>query len=351
MKKSLIALAVLAAAGAASAQSSVTLYGIVDAYVGNVKDTIAKPGTSSQNVVNSAGLSNNRWGLKGSEDLGGGLKANFVLESGFTSDNGAAAGDLFGRQSTVGLSGNFGSVNLGRNYTPYQSLRGLTNNTVDSNMAVTDGVWSAGSTYKADGTVDKSTDYVVRASNSIRFDSNVYSGFSGSVAYGFGENKNASDNLNNSSTDIVSLNVQYANGPLLVGYAHEQVQQKRNVTVPSTTKFNLIAGSYDFGVAKLVGGYNNVKRDAVLGLGAEDKEYQFGVSAPFGATTVYFGYAQSKNENANGSTFEKRAGFDLAATYALSKRTTAYAGYKTYEIKDVADREVKAFGVGVKHTF
>jgi predicted porin len=73
------------------------------------------------------------------------------------------------------------------------------------------------------------------------------------------------------------------------------------------------------------------------------------VSAPFGATTVYFGYAGAKSETTAGVE-TKRSGFDLAATYALSKRTTAYAGYKTYEIKD-ADKEATVFGAGVRHTF
>lgn len=358
MKKSLIALAVLAAAGAASAQSSVSLYGLADVYVGSVKNTIANPGSKTQTAVNSSGLNNSRWGLRGSEDLGNGLKANFVLEAGFETDTGAAGslGSTFQRKSTVGLSGAFGSVELGRNYTAYDTLRAVTNNTADTNVAVTNEVWQNGSTYNANGTINVSADYDNRVSNSIRFDSAVYGGFSGSVAYGFGENKDWDSKNNvlakgNDSTDNLSLHVKYANGPLLVGYAYQQ--QNTANSANKDTKFNLLAGSYDFGVAKLVAGYNTVKRQQTATLGGEDKEYQFGVEAPLGAVTLYAGYANSENETTGGVTVSERSGYNLAATYALSKRTTAYAGYKNIEIDSGAGKgnEINAFAVGVRHTF
>ena len=326
MKKNLIALAVLAAAGAASAQSSVTLYGRVDAGLVSAKDQISGDGLT-RTQLNSNVLNNSLWGFKGTEDLGNGLKANFVLEAGMNMDDGTAsvAGQTFNRKATVGLSGNFGSVELGRNYTAYDALRGATNNTADTNMSVTGSVFAAGG------------DYTSRVNNSVRFDSNVYSGFSGAASYAFGENKGVATD----STDNLALHVKYANGPLLVGYAH----QTEYAATGADTKYNLFGGSYDFGVAKLNAGYNTADRAS----NKEDKEYQVGVSAPFGATTVYFGYAKAKAETA-GVTTEERSGFDLAATYALSKRTTAYAGYKTYEVK-ATSKEASAFGVGVRHVF
>jgi predicted porin len=351
MKKNLIALAVLAAAGAASAQSSVTLYGIADAYVGSLKDTINlnAPVSPSQTVVNTGGLSSSRWGMKGTEDLGNGLKANFQLEGQFSTDSGAQSGDLFGRKSTVGLSGNFGSVDVGRNYTALQSLRAATNNIADTNLSMTGDVWAAGTTY-ADGKVSKSGDYALRVSNSVRFDSNVYNGFSGSVAYGFGENKATGKD----STDNLSLHVKYANGPLLVGYAH---QTEKQATVASS-KYNLFGATYNFGVAKLVGAYQTVKRAQSVGNGGEDKEYQVGVEAPFGAFTFYAGYADSKNETTAGASVEERSGYTLAATYALSKRTTAYAGYKSVEVDAVGTgaaqakgNEISQLAIGVRHAF
>ena len=118
MKKSLIALAVLAASGAAMAQSSVTLYGVADAAVTYVN------GLDNWTGLNSGANKTSRLGFRGVEDLGGGLKANFVLEGGFNLDAGDGksggatdSGFQFKRQSTVGLAGNFGEVRLGRELT------------------------------------------------------------------------------------------------------------------------------------------------------------------------------------------------------------------------------------------
>jgi predicted porin len=332
MKKSLIALAVLAAAGAASAQSSVTLYGIADAYVGSVKDALSDASVKSKTVVNSSGLSNSRWGLKGTEDLGGGLKANFVLEAGFDTDTGKAGvytvkdkddSTGFGRQATVGLSGNFGAVELGRNYTAYDTVRGATNNSANTNVAMTGKTFGAGI-----------ADYTSRTNNSIRFNSNVYSGFSGAVSYALDEDAGV-------KKDVSSVALQYANGPLQVGYANQTEKQD----TASSTTYNMIGAGYNFGVANLVGSVNKAKAAA----GKEDTEYQLGVSAPFGATTVYAGLAKAKAEVA-GATTEERTGYNLAATYALSKRTTAYAAYMNVDVKDSA-KEFRAVAAGVRHAF
>ncbi len=363
MKKSLIALAVLAAAGAASAQSTVSLYGVVDAYAGTVKSALADSTKKSQNSINSSGLSNSRWGLMGSEDLGGGLKANFVLESGFNTDAGTQAvtatgidgsteARQFGRKATVGLSGDFGTVELGRNYTAYDSARSLVNNTGDTNASITNTVFAAGTVYDdavAKSVVLKSRDYAGRTDNSVRFDSAVYNGFSGSVAYAFGENKSATDDARNTA----SLHAKYVNGPVAVAYAYQSEKAANGDTV----KYNLVGGSYDFGAVKLNAGYiKNKGNDITVGAGqvggggAETTGYQVGISAPIGAVTLYAGYATAKNETAAGAEAEKRTGYDLAATYALSKRTTAYAAYMSADVKD-SDREFKALAVGVRHAF
>src|SRR5689334_23758725 len=124
MKKSLLALAVLGAfAGAASAQSSVTLFGIVDVNVGQVKNET--PTTSTKITrMSTDGINSSRLGFRGVEDLGGGMKAGFWLEAGLAPDTGAQGGSngistvTFNRRSTVSLMGNFGEVRLGRDYDP-----------------------------------------------------------------------------------------------------------------------------------------------------------------------------------------------------------------------------------------
>src|SRR5436309_15281019 len=114
MKKSLLALAVLGAfAGAASAQSSVTLFGIVD-----VNARYGKTGDVKVKSLGTDGINSSRLGFRGVEDLGGGLKAGFHLEGALSPDDGTAGGFNFRRRSTVSLLGNFGEVRLGRDYTP-----------------------------------------------------------------------------------------------------------------------------------------------------------------------------------------------------------------------------------------
>ena len=142
MKKSLIALAALAAVGAASAQSSVTLYGVIDTNYGWARTTEKNFNQSGTVKTTTTGLnapggnmSGSRWGLKGQEDLGNGLSAVFNIEAGFNSGNGRigagydldteeAWGTGFNRRAVVGLKGGFGQVLLGRDYTPLDELLG-----------------------------------------------------------------------------------------------------------------------------------------------------------------------------------------------------------------------------------
>jgi predicted porin len=365
MKKSLIALAVLAASGAAMAQSSVTIYGLVDAYVGQTSREVtstnpaARSAELKQTVVNSNGQNNSRWGLKGTEDLGGGMKALFVLEGGFNTDTGGfnnisnQGGGLFGRQAWVGLQSGFGTVGLGRQYPAYDDLRGATNMIYDSNFATTATVWGTGL-----------QDYQNRSSNSIKYISPDFAGFSGAATYGFGENKTATNDAEN----VAAIHVKYANGPLLVGYAHQREKQVAggnlfgggaNVGVAagpvlfnSTRKYNLLGASYDLGMAKVTGQYNQAKGATSATTSASDKEFNVGVSVPFGAAALAAGYSRSKSDAAGNN--NRGTGVSLLGTYALSKRTNLYTGYLVTKVESAnAGTEVKAstFGLGVKHLF
>lgn len=350
MKKSLIALAVLAASGASMAQSSVQLYGIVDAYVGSTKNTIgatAPTTAEKQTVVGSGGLKSSRWGVKGSEDLGGGLKAGFVLEQGFNADDGTTKNAGFDRAANVSLSGNFGTVALGRMATPYDSLRASTNPIGDTNMSP---VNNGAGVYKTAG-----LDYTDKVSNTIAYMSPVYNGFSGSAAVALGENKTATVD----ASKHTSLQVRYANGPLLVGYGYQK-EETQNTTVGSlgndSVAFNLLAASYDFGVVKLVGNYQSAKSEkAVGGKQADEKGYTFGVQAPVANNVnVFFGYASAKYDAVTGTDFKSK-GYTLAANYVLSKRTDLYAGYKVFDKKNdniaVDLGKSTTFAVGVRHAF
>jgi predicted porin len=362
MKKSLIALAVLAASGVASAQSTVTLYGLADVYFGSSKVKTTAGGLSTslrQTVVDSGGFNTSRFGLKGSEDLGGGLKANFLLEAGYDISTGVAnpynsqftptvapANAVFGRQSWVGLSGGFGEVKLGKMWTPYDEVWGSGAAAFNANIfAPSAGVWL-------------SNNYSDRPGNAIYYSTPSFSGFSAAVSYSFGENKTGATAAtstvvggtgtpaNTDAGKIVSVNVQYAGGPVAVALSHQQ--EKANGSVP-TAKFTQLNGSWDFGVAKLLAAYGQVKN---FDIADKSKEYQIGVDVPLGAVTVSGGYAHSKITLAAGGE-QKRNGIGLAAKYDLSKRTFLYTGLQFAKNEQPAGGEIKTdtFAVGVQHKF
>lgn len=333
MKKSLIALAVLAASGASFAQSSVTLYGVADFWVGSTSTTDAAGVKLSQTVQNGGGYNGNRWGLRGVEDLGGGLKAKFQFESGFTIDDGNVANGatMFGRQAFAGVEGDFGSVTAGRQYTAYDSLRGATNHAFDAGVAVTGSVWGFGV-----------ADYTSRTNNTLRYDSPTVSGLSGSLSLGLGENKTATVNASSQT----ALHVKFAQGPILAGVGY---QAEKVGTV--TTKYTLVAGSYDLGVVKLNAGVNKADNTVL-----KDSEVQLGVSAPINANAqVAFGYATAKSETAAGADNGKRTGLVLTGYYDLSKRTRAYAATNSTTTKNAAGattaKTATTLAVGVRHSF
>jgi predicted porin len=246
---------------------------------------------------------------------------------------------LFERQAYVGLSGNFGSVNLGRQYTSYYSSYGATEMLWDSNFAVS-------STVDATGTGSNGT----RADNAVRYDSPSFSGLTGSVTYGFGENKKTGVNLGD-ATDNISFNVTYANGPVMATFAHQEntLEQLALGTAQATRKFNLIGGTYDLGAAKMNAAYQTTSSGT-----RDDKLYKVGVTVPMGAISYGIGYAK-ETSSAPGLADLSSNGLGLLAMYDMSKRTTLYVGYKSTKVESapaaiIADK-VTSFQAGVRHTF
>jgi predicted porin len=333
MKKSLIALAVLGSvAGIAQAQSSVTLYGIADVWVGSEKDGL---NASRVTKVNSGGFNSSRFGLQGSEDLGGGLKAVFKLEQGFDISNGTAntytlpgaataSSTSFNRQAYVGLAGGFGTVTFGNVWSSMDDVIGAGNGAFDSSFSPL---------YSMSGSVHNT--YVDRPRNAIKYASPSFGGFSGSFTYGLDENSAVSE-------DVMDFQVGYGAGPVGVSLAY---QVSNNVT---DTKRTLLNGSYDLGVAKLLATYGQVKTGA-----SSSKDYQFGVDVPLSsALTLSGSYAQTKDNAALGD--GKRTGFGIAAKYALSKRTFTYAGVVNIDDKDgagVKTDKYNLYAVGLQHSF
>jgi predicted porin len=340
MKKNLIALAVLAAAsGVASAQSSLTIYGIADVWFGTAKNDLTMP--TRQTKLDSGGVSQSRFGFRGTEDLGGGFKANFVLEQGFNIDNGGAtAGQAFSRQSYVGFSSPYGEVRLGKTFTAFDDISGATAPGFDSALSPYTGVWVSGGL---------TAQYAANPANTIYYASPSFSGVSAAASYSLGENKNTATTRTglNSATAVGSFNVKYDGGPVSVGLAYQA--QKLAPAAGKSTKFLRLNGSYDLGVVKLLAGFGRVND---LG-GVNTKEWQVGVDFPVNsALTLSSGFAGSKDNDAFDT---KRTGFGLAANYALSKRTSVYGGVQatktTTNVVNAPDLKSDLYAVGVRHTF
>lgn len=332
MKKNLIALAVLAASGVASAQSTVTVYGIADVWFGSSDN-----GTVRQTGIGSGGVSSSRFGFKGSEDLGAGLKANFVLEQGFSIDTGAnaTAGQAFSRQSFVGLSSAaFGEVRLGKTYTPFDDISGATTPGFDSALSPSVNVWA-------------STGYNANPANTMYYASPSFSGFSGAVSYSLGEDKNTvAPAFNNKAGHIASFNVKYEGGPVYAGLAYQT--EKAAGPAPSV-KFTRLNASYDLGVVKLLAGYGRVADQSALV--SKTTDWQIGADFPVtSALTLSGGYAHSKD---NDLASTKRTGLGLAASYSLSKRTSVYGGIQAAKTtaNSAADVKTDLYAVGIRHAF
>ncbi len=325
MKKSLIALAVLAASGAAMAQSSVTLYGRADLGVGSEK----VDGKSTTSMFNG-GLTTSRWGVRGSEDLGGGLKAFFQFEQGLRLTTGEIAksgGTEFGRRAHVGLSGGFGKVTLGRTSTVYDDARGLAN---------TYSVFDSSFTPSANGVFSSGGDYASRANSQIRYDLPNLGGVYGGLTYAFDQKADV-------DSTITGLLLGYKNGPMNVALGYQNQKE-------SSDKYMQLAGTYNMGVAALAVGYNTRSGSDAKG---DDTELTLGVEVPMGTVKLSAGYATSKTE-IGGSTSAKASGFGFGATYSMSKRTRLYAGFRDVEVKDGAGKvtsDGSLLGLGVRHDF
>ena len=330
MNKSLIALAALAtlaASGAALAQSTVTLYGRIDNSVGGLKE-IGKGTESKMFHGGTGGLTTSRIGFRGTEDLGGGLKANFQFEQRIDSDTGAIQNPGFKGAALVGFSGGFGAVRVGRMTTQYDDVRAL---------SYSSNVFDSAFTPAANGVFGSGGDYSSRQNSQIRYELPAMGGVYGGVSYAFEQTAAKGDTM-------MGFMVGYKAGPLNVALGYQDEKTK--------SKHTTFAGSYDMGVASVSGGYNT-RKGSTAALGKDD-EFTVGVNVPVGtAINVSLGYATSKTK-VNGATTGKSDGFGLGATYALSKRTKLYAGYRMHNIKNAAGvktTDTTIYAVGARHDF
>lgn len=338
MKKSLIALAALATiSGAAMAQSSVTIYGRLDASVGSEKAGAAGAAQSTSQLQSGL-LSTSRLGFRGTEDLGGGLKAIFQLEGALNVDDGTAAGYRFGRMSIVGLSGGFGTVKLGLHDTSFDDIRDISVSSVlwDSAFTPTTIAYSNSVGGVAVGHV---ADYSSRASNQIRYESPNFGGFTAGVSYGLDEQASPV------KRDTTAFNVRYRGGALDVGVGYQELD---NEVSALKREYTTLAGAYNFGVVRVSAGYNMAEQGTL-----ESDGFTVGVNMPMGPWDFSVGYAYNKSENA-GVDSAKSKGLAFGATYSLSKRTRVYAAYLDGDAENGAGTEIaerRLYAVGVRHDF
>lgn len=327
MKKSLLALAVLGAfAGAASAQSSVTIYGSIDMSVAKRDGAAPSPGAPANEAWTIQQSNGSRLGFQGNEDLGGGLSAQFQIEHRYNPDTGALNNpNVFWQgRSYVQLShAAMGRVYLGREYTPAFWPA------VKSDPFGWDGVGQMGTMQWA-GYLSTGG---VRAPNSVGYRSPNWGGFTVNAAVGLGEA---------ATSRMQGFNVEYGAGPIYAGFGYESLEDGPS---PSATDGNTLwnaALHYDFGFAKLIGYY----AQAELAAGTVDsKSYMIAAKIPVGTGTIKTAYIEVIPDGDNNDSSKFGLGYD----HPLSKRTTLYADYGMATLDGVDDSNTFAFGI--KHTF
>jgi len=346
-------LAVLAACGAsaAMAQSSVNLYGRVNTTVENTKignDRVTEMNSNSSFI-----------GFRGTEDLGNGLKAGFVLEGSFNSDDGAGSDDgafNFKRNSEINLAGNFGTLRLGA-FDPYSYT--VTADWISMHNHDT-GI-SADKLYMGNHTVSESN------GNKLAYRTPSIAGFDAEVQYSFGEKAEIDTNVENRGAWDLGLN--YANGPLGLGfgYSKEKAQDIVGTEKGSAQQYALRA-SYALGNLTLGAYYQRqeLKWDADK---VKRNAYRLAAMYTMGASEFHANIGRADKLKANGVKLDNTGAtqWTLAYNYNLSKRTKVYALYTninnvngtTEGIKEVFDtgaipsekEKLRSFGLGIRHLF
>lgn len=352
MKKTVLDLAAIAASSAAFAQSSVTLYGVVDASVESVK------GDKTVTRVSSDNLASSRIAFKGVEDLGGGLKATFLLDASAKVDTGAADSALFSRSAYVGLTGGFGEVRLGRQ----DSLIGAQLVAVVGTQGYDEG--------KISGVL--AGDSLRRLDNAITYIAPTFvPGLTLAAQFSTGYSDSGAFTTENGGNDgrTYGFSAAYTNGPLSAGLGY--VKANTDVAGDVENTGVLAYGAYDFGVAKLTAYYNTDDRDGNF----DDRDlYGFKVAVPVATgVTLTGGYAQVRgakgdatsstgNFNAKSTQDDKASILTFRAPYDLSKRTALYALFTQVRndkntdlsvsgVTTANDKSSRGLAVGVRHCF
>ncbi|MEH3086953.1 MAG: porin [Xylophilus ampelinus] len=335
----------VAATGAAACQpasaqqqggpaGTVSIYGVLDAYAGSLRRSDQAGRISA---VNSGGLTTSYFGVRGNEDLGGGARAFFVLESFFQGDTGVqgrtAADPFFSRNSYVGLGNSLGALTLGRQTNPMFVATGNFNPFgLSANLAPAMlHVWSAG--YNRTVLGDSVWD------NAVQYSTPSIGGLTGAATYGFGERSG------NAGVRNANLTLNYANGPLAAVASAQQVKYGPGVVAPIGSEKAAMAGlSYDFRIAKLFGQHFRTETpDTAL----KTRTSQVGASAPLAGGTLMASVARTERDAPTADA--RRTTTGLGYNRFLSKRTDAYTVYLSDRLTGSPRRG--SLAIGVRHRF
>ncbi|WP_250523573.1 MULTISPECIES: porin [unclassified Caballeronia] len=345
-RKHVVTLGILLASGAAAsnalAQGSVTLYGIIDtgiAYVHNVAGAADKTRNENAVAATNGALSGNRWGLRGREDLGGGLAAVFALENGFKASTGALGqgGRLFGRQSYVGLSdARWGTLTLGRQYDPLKDL---------IQPLTADGTW--GTVNVTPGDLDN-YDNSLRVSNAIKYVSPVFSNVQIEALYGLG---GVAGNVTAGHTMAVAATWRYAGFAFAGGYFYARYDPANAAgnsadiisislassgysAAASALQIARVATTYDVSGFTVGAGYSNTQyKPAFTSATAFNQAESFNSASAFvnykftPAVIAGLSYSYTNSRGAQAAHYNQLSG---GAEYLLSTRTALYTliGYQ-----------------------
>jgi predicted porin len=391
----LFALATLAAATGAMAQSTVTLSGTFDLSLQSAKNDVATTNTIAKN-----GMASSRIQFAGTEDLGGGMTANFTCDTtlspnagvGYASATASATAttSFCDRIGLVGVAGGFGRVDLGGDYTPMFRMTGiadpfgtngvgswynlggfiargasLTSASIGSGTYVlgtgtgaslaspwyTPSADSAASGARANEAV--SSVNAARANNTITYSTPVFNGVQAVAMYMVDGNSNI--NTTGKLGAGTSLRVRYDAGPLTLAVGTQTIKHGVTTTTTNNVGTNMLAGSYDFGVAKATFGYQTQKLDAL-----KATDTIVGLIVPMGATTIKATYATKSVDTADSTGEFGAKQLALGVAHALSKRTDVYVQYARVTndanahygvLTPTAGSNATAYQVGVRHAF
>ena len=378
MKKSLFAIAAVTAfAGAAQAQSSVTVYGILDTGFSAASATTTINGVAVSNNASTTGnessQTTSRLGFRGNEDLGGGTSALFVLETGISSFGDAQATTMFtNRVSYIGLSDkSLGTVHLGRQYQSLHAVIGAGSAGGQNNVA---GAIYSSSGIGVAGSISQTRPYAVNIDNAITYVSPTVSGVTLEVQTGQTRSNTAGATATSATTAATETggSLRYTGiQNLFVGYAYSQKATVTASTSNTRVTAQALSANYNFGVAQVFLLGTGTKVDTVnTGVNLSNmKQYELGVKAPVTKTisafaSIYSGNMTSGTDTGTQTTYNFTAaqghadisGFQLGAQYDLSKRTNLYAIYGQGAIKGksaaTGDKlETSQYALGMRHTF